>query len=29
MITHVDMTTSTNDPAVTGLSGFLRIAYRF
>lgn len=28
-VTHVDMTGSTNDPAVIGLSGFGRIAYRF
>jgi hypothetical protein len=28
-ITHVDATASTKDPAVTGISGFLRAAYRF
>ncbi|HEX3761141.1 MAG TPA: hypothetical protein VHW23_20745 [Kofleriaceae bacterium] len=28
-ITHVDMMGSTVDPAVIGLSGFLRLAYRF
>jgi hypothetical protein len=28
-ITHVDMMTSVADPAVIGLTGFLRIAYRF
>jgi hypothetical protein len=28
-ITHVDATASTDDPAVTGISGFLRAAYRF
>ena len=28
-ITHVDVTGSTSDPTVTGLTGFLRIAYRF
>ena len=28
-ITHVDMSGSSEDPAVTGLSGYLRIAYRF
>jgi hypothetical protein len=28
-ITHVDMTASVADPAVIGLTGFLRIAYRF
>ena len=28
-VTHVDATVSTDDPAVLGLSGFLRIAYRF
>jgi hypothetical protein len=28
-ITHVDMAASTDDPTVTGVSGFLRIAYRF
>jgi hypothetical protein len=28
-ITHVDMTASTTDPTVTGVSGYLRIAYRF
>jgi hypothetical protein len=28
-ITHVQAATSTEDPTVTGLSGYLRIAYRF
>jgi hypothetical protein len=28
-ITHVDMAGSVEDPAVTGITGFLRIAYRF
>ena len=28
-ITHVDTTASTDDPAVTGVTGFFRIAYRF
>ena len=28
-ITHFDMASSVADPAVTGLTGFLRIAYRF
>ncbi|HZJ66235.1 MAG TPA: hypothetical protein VFD36_22170, partial [Kofleriaceae bacterium] len=28
-ITHIEGTTSTEDPTVTGLSGYLRIAYRF
>lgn len=28
-ITHVDMTGSVEDPAVIGVTGFLRIAYRF
>lgn len=28
-ITHVDMTTSTEDPAVLGVTGFFRVAYRF
>ena len=28
-VKHVDMTGSTNDPAVIGLSGFARVAYRF
>jgi hypothetical protein len=28
-VTHVDMTGSVEDPAVIGLTGFLRIAYRF
>jgi hypothetical protein len=28
-VTHVDMMTSVADPAVTGLTGFVRIAYRF
>lgn len=29
MITHVDMAGSVEDPAVTGVTGFVRIAYRF
>jgi hypothetical protein len=29
MITHVDMAGSVDDPAVTGVTGFVRIAYRF
>jgi hypothetical protein len=29
VITHIEMATSTTDPAVTGLSGYFRIAYRF
>lgn len=29
VITHIEMTTSTTDPTVTGLSGYFRIAYRF
>ncbi len=29
MVKHVDMAASTDDPAVTGLTGFVRIAYRF
>jgi hypothetical protein len=29
MITHIDVAASTEDPAITGLSGFGRIAYRF
>jgi hypothetical protein len=28
-VTHVDMTGSVDDPAVIGLTGFVRIAYRF
>ena len=28
-ITHIELNTSTEDPTVTGLSGYLRIAYRF
>lgn len=28
-VTHTDMTTTTNDPAVLGLSGLLRASYRF
>jgi len=28
-ITHVDMTGSVDDPAVIGLTGFVRVAYRF
>ncbi|HEY0991226.1 MAG TPA: hypothetical protein VGD80_29435 [Kofleriaceae bacterium] len=28
-ITHIEGTTSTEDPTVTGLSGYVRIAYRF
>jgi hypothetical protein len=28
-ITHIEGSTSTADPAVTGLSGFFRVAYRF
>jgi hypothetical protein len=28
-ITHVDMTASTEDPTVTGVTGYIRIAYRF
>jgi hypothetical protein len=28
-IQHVDMTTTASDPAVLGITGFLRIAYRF
>jgi len=29
MVTHVDMAASVEDPAVTGLTGFVRISYRF
>lgn len=29
LITHVDMTGTLDDPAVTGISGYFRVAYRF
>ena len=29
LITHIDMTGSVDDPAVTGISGYVRFAYRF